>query len=183
MAGRYVESVGGLRAATAAFRALPDASQRLLNEATEQTANAILAKARRNVPVRRGKGFLGYAGGALRAAMDSSISQKTGIGLVGLTRSNRWVSTGKGRPKRQAGSTIYLAGKTGTAAGGRTISPAKYGHLVEFGHGGPKPAPPHPFMIPAAESERLPYLDRCRQAGADLEREFDIGSGDLSRYL
>lgn len=27
--------------------------------------------------------------------------------------------------------------------------PANIGHLVEFGHGGPHPAPPHPFMRPA----------------------------------
>lgn len=27
-------------------------------------------------------------------------------------------------------------------------------HLVEFGHGGPAPAPPHPFLAPALESNR-----------------------------
>jgi HK97 gp10 family phage protein len=29
------------------------------------------------------------------------------------------------------------------------ISRAPHSHLVEFGHGGPKPAPPHPFLRPA----------------------------------
>lgn len=29
---------------------------------------------------------------------------------------------------------------------------ARYAHLVEFGHGGPHPAPPHPFMAPAFDA-------------------------------
>lgn len=181
--GRFAESVGGLSAAIKAFKALPDESQRLLNKATEDTATALLNKARRNIPIRQGKGFLGYRGGALRAALDSSMSQKTGVALVGLVRSNRWV--GKAGSKRNAGSTVYLAGKTGTAAGGKTISPAKYGHLVEFGSRarswksgkstGTMPA--HPFMIPAAESERANYLTRCHEMGAALEKRFDIAGG------
>lgn len=28
---------------------------------------------------------------------------------------------------------------------------APHAHLVEFGHGGPRPAPPHPFLQPAKE--------------------------------
>lgn len=31
---------------------------------------------------------------------------------------------------------------------------APHGHLVEFGHAGPHPAPPHPFMRPAVEANR-----------------------------
>lgn len=30
---------------------------------------------------------------------------------------------------------------------------APHAHLVEFGHGGPNPAPAHPFLRPALESE------------------------------
>jgi len=29
-----------------------------------------------------------------------------------------------------------------------------HAHLVEFGHGGPHPAPPHPFIVPAAVKTR-----------------------------
>lgn len=32
--------------------------------------------------------------------------------------------------------------------------PARIGHLVEQGHGGPAPAPPHPFMRPAFDESR-----------------------------
>ena len=31
---------------------------------------------------------------------------------------------------------------------------APHAHLVEFGHGGPKPAPPHPFMQPAYDTTK-----------------------------
>lgn len=31
---------------------------------------------------------------------------------------------------------------------------APHGHLVEFGHGGPKPAPPHPFIRTAIATKR-----------------------------
>ena len=32
---------------------------------------------------------------------------------------------------------------------GKLASTAPHAHLVEFGHGGPAPAPPHPFVRPA----------------------------------
>lgn len=31
------------------------------------------------------------------------------------------------------------------------ISTAPHSHLVEYGHGGPRPAPPHPFLRPALD--------------------------------
>lgn len=34
------------------------------------------------------------------------------------------------------------------------VTPAKYFHLVEFGHGGPHPAPPHPFMRPTWTADK-----------------------------
>lgn len=36
---------------------------------------------------------------------------------------------------------------------------AAHAHLVERGHGGPKPAPPHPFMEPAVESTEDEVID------------------------
>lgn len=32
--------------------------------------------------------------------------------------------------------------------------PAFHRHIVEFGHGGPAPAPPHPYMAPAIQATR-----------------------------
>lgn len=37
-------------------------------------------------------------------------------------------------------------------------NPAKIGHLVEFGHGGPYPAPPYPYMRPAWASSEAKCL-------------------------
>lgn len=44
---------------------------------------------------------------------------------------------------------------------------APHAHLVEFGHAGPHPAPPHPYMRPAVENKR----DRVRQILSDGLRE------------
>lgn len=47
---------------------------------------------------------------------------------------------------------------------------APHAHLVERGHGGPKPAPPHPFLEPAVESRQaevtaaiMEELKKCLQ--------------------
>ena len=37
-------------------------------------------------------------------------------------------------------------------------------HLVEFGHGGPKPAPEHPFMRPAYEDEKPNLIRNLAEA-------------------
>jgi HK97 gp10 family phage protein len=37
---------------------------------------------------------------------------------------------------------------------GINLKRAPHAHLVEFGHGGPHPAPPHPFLRPAAIAAR-----------------------------
>lgn len=54
-------------------------------------------------------------------------------------------------------------GKPGSAGGVRRIktgvfkdkmvSAAPHAHLVEFGHGGPAPAPPHPYVRPAFDAQ------------------------------
>ena len=41
--------------------------------------------------------------------------------------------------------------------------PAKVGHLVEKGHGGKSPAPPHPFMRPAIDATRGAVVSEMRE--------------------
>lgn len=36
---------------------------------------------------------------------------------------------------------------------------APHAHLVEYGHGGPHPAPPHPYLEPAAEMAEAEAID------------------------
>lgn len=51
-----------------------------------------------------------------------------------------------------------------TSGSGKTFRrPAKYAHLVEKGHGGPKPAPAHPFAEPAFQKT----AQRATDAAAD----------------
>jgi HK97 gp10 family phage protein len=88
--------------------------------------------------------------GALKSKINYKFSQKTGIAKVGIEK-----------------------GHVGAE------NPALYGHLVEFGHAGPHPAGPHPFMIPAAEAEKDAYLQRCRDAGKRIERDLTSGGGLL----
>ena len=60
------------------------------------------------------------------------------------------------------------------------FEPGNYAHLVEFGHAGPRPAPAKPFMLPAAEAVRPDYLNLCRQAGKEIERDAaTVGGGFL----
>ena len=40
---------------------------------------------------------------------------------------------------------------------------APHAHLVEFGHGGPHPAPPHPFMRPAFDASKLTAQERVER--------------------
>lgn len=47
---------------------------------------------------------------------------------------------------------------------------APHAHLVEYGHGGPQPAPPHPFFRPAVDATQGPALIQIEQKlGAMIE--------------
>lgn len=138
-------SLSGYREAVRAFQALPDVAQQRLGQATEQTAFAIIQKARQLVRVRTG---------ALQGKLNYKYSDKTGVAVAGVE------SGGVDTPQ------------------GYEI-PGHIAHLVEFGHGGPRPAPAYPFMIPAAEAERGNYLQRCQDAGRNIERDLTSGGGLL----
>lgn len=51
---------------------------------------------------------------------------------------------------------------------------ARYAHLVEYGHGGPHPAPPHPFMRPAFELASNEAYERVKSS---LRDEINKGQG------
>jgi HK97 gp10 family phage protein len=69
---------------------------------------------------------------------------------------------------------IALIGSDRNVSGthkGKKRQPSKYSHLVEFGHGGPHPAAPHPFLRPAYESEKDTTLAIYnRELGPAIER-------------
>lgn len=68
-------------------------------------------------------------------------------------------SRGQFRGYRDTGRTQQITLEAGRAFIHR---PALIAHLVEFGHGGPKPAPAYPFMRPAWESSREACMEAIR---------------------
>jgi bacteriophage HK97-gp10 putative tail-component len=86
-----------------------------------------------------------------------TISRKTGVAKVGIgPREDVRLPHGAGVEK-----------------------PTKIAHDVEFGHGGPHPAPAYPFMIPAAEAERSNHLQRVQAAGREAEQAIAATGGGL----
>ncbi len=155
MAGRFDNAaVSGQKECIAAFKRLPDVAKDRLGAATEKTAFAVLQRAKARVAVRTG---------ALKAALGYSYSKATGVAKVGIEK----------------GASLIVAGTGGSALkskGAAKYTPSKYGHLVEFGHSS---AAAHPFMIPAAEAEQEPYLERCRAAGKEIEKDMATVGGSF----
>jgi hypothetical protein len=147
-------AVRGLSEARKAFKALPDHVQEAAFDASFKTGHAVMTSAKRNI--RPGHG---YRTGELQKAIAMSSSRKTGIVKVGLVRKPLVVTLPNGRMVRHR--------------------PSKIGHLVEFGHGGPKPARAFPFMIPAAEGERVEYASRMRRGLKEVERDMAARGGRM----
>jgi HK97 gp10 family phage protein len=82
--------------------------------------------------------------GFLRDHIAMRMSRRTGVAVVGTTRG------------------------TATTPDGKVVSPSLYGRFAEFGtvrHGA------QPFMIPAAEEQRGPYLTRAKASGRVIEKD------------
>lgn len=148
-------SIKGLREARAAFKALPEHAREAAYYATEATGMEVMRGAKSRL--RPGHG---YRTGELQKALNISRSPKTGFVKVGLTRGAVTVTLPNGQKARHRPSAI--------------------GHLVEFGHGGPRPARAYPFMIPAAEAERGHYASRMKRAMKGLEQDMAARGGRMA---
>ena len=83
---------------------------------------------------------------AMRAGAKPIIKvtkEKAPVGPTGNLSKNIW-----GRLK------VYKQSETAVIVIGGKWPKAAHAHLVEFGHGGPHPAPPHPFMRPAFDATK-----------------------------
>lgn len=150
--------IRGLREAANTFRQLPDVSRDAFNVAVQTTVQVIAYQAAAKVPVGRT--------GALKRAIGWSMNNRSGQGKVGI----------------RLGFTVAQPGRGGSALkakGAFLHSPTKIGHLVEFGHAGPHPAGPHPFLRPALEREQADFLARCRLAGKQIETNMATIGGRL----
>lgn len=154
--------IAGLRAAKAAFQALPEIVRDAMLDAVRTTASEIA----RNAQAR----LLASPSIDTRALYNSvawSVTKTNGRGRVGVTAGSSRVSSG-GRTRRIKG--VLIAGKGGsalTSQGAKLKRPTTYAHLVEFGS---RSMPAEPFMKPAAKAEESAFVSRCQSAGKGIEK-------------
>jgi HK97 gp10 family phage protein len=89
-------------------------------------------------------------------ALRRSIGVKVGVSKRGVAYA---VIGPRRKTKRDKYGNVSLtafgrAEKRRVEKGQATDDPAYYAHLVEYGHGGPHPAPPKPFLRPAYDETR-----------------------------
>jgi HK97 gp10 family phage protein len=93
--------------------------------------------------------------------------------------------------KAAAYASSLPASLNGPAVAFAGIRPRKapHAHLVEFGHGGPHPAPPHPFLRPAWDSCKeevqrniAAALGKSIEVGASFSQPASVSGGSLSDY-
>lgn len=126
----------------AALETLPErVRQRALVGALRKAGTRILQAARGLVPKESG---------TLRRSLGSKVQNKIGRPvtlIVGPRRGfdQRVMRSPKG-VRRLRKKELGNPEAVGTS---RLRQPTRYSHLIEKGHGGPKPAPAHPFLGPA----------------------------------
>ncbi len=158
--------VAGLKSAKAAFQALPEIARDAMADATFTTASEIARIAKQRL-LSNGS----ILTRTLYNAIGFTMNMKTGRGRAGIQNVTTRVSNDSSskRTFRVKGRVVTTVGRSGVATS-RIVRPSKYGHLVEFGGRGGK-MPAKPFMIPAAENQKAPYLDRCKRAGKVIEQQ------------
>jgi hypothetical protein len=159
-------NVAGLRSAKAAFQALPEIVRDAMADATFTTVSEIARIAKQRLS----------ANGSIQTrtlynALGFTMSMKTGRGRAGIQNVTTRVSNDSSskRTFKVKGRVVTTVNRSGVAAS-RIVRPTKYGHLVEFGARGGKMRAA-PFMLPATENQKAPYLDRCKRAGKVIEQQ------------
>jgi len=113
------------------------------NRVLRPAVNAALTPFRRAAAAKAPVRQLKYTPpGVIPGTLKKSLTKK-----VKVFRSSGTVLGLMGPSKARARTFI-------TPAGPILVDPARYAHLVEFGHGGPRPARAYPFMRPAYDSQR-----------------------------
>jgi HK97 gp10 family phage protein len=168
-AGAIAAHITGLRELKAKFEALPAIVREHMNEANEITAREIQIRARRQLeasPSIRTR--------SLWNAVQYRVTKSNGTAKVGIARATTtFVSAGvkvriKGIVKADPNST----------KGWTKVQPARYAHLVEWGS---VHMSAEPFMTPAMEAERAPYVARCKAARAPIVRDLQaVGSAGVA---
>lgn len=167
MAGRPNDStaiaghVRGLSQAKAAFQALPAIVRENLLDATTTTVQQIA-----RIAQSRLQSSPSIQTRNLYNAVAWKVTKSNGRGRVGIS-SGETILSDLATRKRVKVKGIIIAGRSGGASG-RIDKPSRRAHFIEFGT---RRQPAEPFMIPAAESQTQPYLQRCLATGKDIERD------------
>ena len=69
----------------------------------------------------------------------------------GTPRESEWSKLHWGENARKLRKGIRAKKSKYDGGGWIVLSTAPHSHLVEYGHGGPRPAPPHPYLRPALD--------------------------------
>lgn len=151
-------AVTGLAEAKAAFQALPQITKDRMLDAGEVTVREIARGAQARLaasPSIITRNLYNHVGW--------SVSKSTGRAKVGISSGSTTLTRVSDRKKVRVKGVVISKGNRSYID-----IPAKRAHFVEFGT---RKMRAEPFMIPAAESQVQPYLDRCRAAGQEIERE------------
>lgn len=169
--GVYVD---GVRQVQSIFRKLPD---KVSNMVTLKAINAAGGEFKRAAEDKvRAKNLV--LTGALEKSMRVRVARKRyrdrRVAVVGPRSRVEFFKPGKTKKLVSARLSALerdmaqAAWKARHVTDYTRINPAKYAHLVEFGHGGPRPAPPHPFMRPA-------FAAKVNAAKRAFTKQFTIG--------
>lgn len=155
--------IQGLREAKAAFQALPQIVRDNMLDATETTVREIARGAQARIassPSIRTR--------ALYDHIKWRVTKTNGRGRVGVATGTTTMVIGGRRFKVKGIITAGQGGSASKAAGATVIRPTRYAHLIEFGA---RQHAAEPFMLPSAESQKQPYLQRAIAAGKGIERD------------
>jgi len=95
-------------------------------------------------------------------ALHNELLKRTGLLEQSMT-TKVVVDEARGKVYGIVGPDVAVQGQRGT----KRHVPANIAHLVEFGHAGPAPAPPHPFLRPAFDETKAAAMAAIR---GELER-------------
>ena len=152
MASLLKVKIEGLEPVLAKLRALPKKTQtKILRPLISKAGTQVLQTERGTVPVAEGwlKRSLGTKVRVYKGTVVVMVGPRTGYQRIRARTIGR---VGKLVFVQKSGRKLSAFGKK--LAKGTTKRPTKYAHLVEYGHGGPHPAPPHPFARPAWDTKK-----------------------------
>ncbi len=150
------------------FKTLKDLPEKVLNRSIVRVNKAVM------LPLaERSRQLAPNVTGATRASMavKTKVYRKAGVvfTIVGPEVGHQVLIGTKRATLRQA----FWSGKTTANV---WHDPVKTSHLVELGHGGPHPAPPHPFIGRALDAQRASIAARYEnEMRTEIERLVKIG--------